>query len=66
MDESLSSRTPKTWGSAPNPGVFSRLRLSEYNAECIRELSSVSRLNKVKRIKILGSLDPVAFIKRSD
>ena len=63
---SASSINQTTWGSAPNPGVFSRLRLSEYNAECIRVLSSVSRLNKVNSIKILGSLDLVAFIKRSD
>ena len=32
MDESLSSRTPKTWGSAPNPGVFQWYRLLGFMA----------------------------------
>ena len=32
MDESLSSRTPKTWGSAPNPRVFQWYRLLGFMA----------------------------------
>ena len=33
MDESLSSRTPKTWGSAPNPRVFQWYRLLGFMAQ---------------------------------